>query len=61
MSFAANSEKVRLCLDLHEQWHRTRHDLEEKLGIAKPYEPGDRYFGNCNNHLYRPMELDLDE
>ena len=53
-----NSERIPLCLDLHKEWHRTRYDLEMRLGVAKPIALGDLHYGHCTKKRYSTMDLE---
>ena len=49
-----------LCRAMHESWHRTRYDLEKRLGIEQPYEEGDISLGHCNERgEYIPMKAEM--
>lgn len=56
-SSEAYQRRGRLCLDLHEAWHRVRYDLEISLEQAQPFTLGDRSYGHCpKKNQYKAMD-----
>eukprot|EP00977_Amphora_coffeiformis_P028451 scaffold35225_cov183-Amphora_coffeaeformis.AAC.3 len=50
---------LHLCRAMHERWHRTRYDLERKMGIEQPYDEKDSFYGHCDNGRYISLNMEL--